>query len=337
MKVCELRRVLATALLASACAGDRADNEAPGTEPIAIRDGEASPPSDDAVVQVYVFFGARCSGTLIAPNVVVTALHCVTATDLASGSVTCNEDGSLAADASAGSIGALLDPRDVEIFFGAGPGIQTGGDTEPSAFGAQIFGSGATSICSDNIAAIVLDRDLPVAGLPVRVTRPVVVGEEVTLVGYDQPAVIRERRSRVPVLAVGPDDLTAGAGDLVPRTFLVGDGPCWGDQGGPAISDETGALVGLFSFTPTGADWMCNSGLRSLYAKVAPHSALLERALESTGRSLRIEREVDRAAAGSGCSSARLTASWRTGAFLVPLLALVFQRLVRRRARSLDS
>jgi hypothetical protein len=289
--------------LLAGCSGQSEGRVAEGVERAAVFDGDPSPQSDDAVVQVRMSFGSPCTGTLVAPNVVVTALSCVSVYR-DSISVACNQDGSHPENDPRGSIGVPFEADDVEVYFGADSGFNSG--AEPAAFGVALYGTGSNTICSDNIVAIVLDRKLPEPGIAVRVDRPVVAGEEVSVVGYNVLEPSRRRRSHLPVLAVGPDDLSQGAGDLVPRAFLLGEGPCQGDTGGPAISEDTGALVGLLSFTTNGRDWDC-AGDRHLYTKIAPFVALLEQALGAAGEGLRIEGEpVDETATpdAGGCSFA---------------------------------
>jgi hypothetical protein len=248
----------------------------------------------------------------------------------------CNDDGTQPANTQRGTIGLPVNADDIEVFFGPESIFPLEVRPEPAAFGVEVFGSGTTTVCSDNIAAIVLDRDLPTNGLALRVNRPVVPGEEVTLIGFEHLRPPRRRRSHVPVLAVGPDDLSGGLGDTLPRAFLIGDGPCVGDLGGPAVSDESGAVVGIYSFTTTGSDWDCTPGLRAIYTKVAPFVPLLEQALESAGRKLRGEEEPSGEAPpeAGGCSfgrsGSRAASSLAWASLVLALILARWQVRVRR-------
>jgi hypothetical protein len=285
-----------------ACALEAAGPPDVAHETAPIAGGEVSTASDDAVVQTRVSFGRPCTGALLAPNVVLTALHCVSAFDF-NGAYYCNSDGTPAlVNPEPGRINGTLDPSKIEVYFGAEPG------TEPSAFGQAIFGSGSHTICSDDIALVVLDRDLPNRGFSIRVDRPVNQDDELTLFGYGGPtdSLPRQRRKHARVLGVGPDQVSEAAG-VLPRAFLVGDGPCDGDEGGPAVSEETGAVVGLFSFTASGHSSDCEGGQQNIYTKVVPFRDLVEDALASVGRVPRVEGETavsDADATAGGCSFA---------------------------------
>ena len=87
---------------------------------------------------------------------------------------------------------------------------------------------------------------------------------------------------------MGPDDLSQGTGSVPPRQFIVGDGPCHGDFGGPAVSEETGVVAGVYSLNLSDAE--CEAtGQRHVFTKVAPYAALVASAFASVGSVPRIE------------------------------------------------
>jgi hypothetical protein len=275
--------------LVVACAG--APDTGTSSLSEAVVGGEVSGEGDDFVVRVTAreatpLADVACSGTLLAPNLLMTALTCVTVFD-ALGRFACEADGNLQAGEDGGWVGETLAPELVEVSVGT---------TLPpmvAARGTRVFGTGSTVACIDNIAFVVLDTNLPVRKIPVRIDRPVAPGELMTVIGYGQNGfsdVPRARRSGVLVLEVGPDDTSGGTGTTAPRTFIVGDGPCPGDNGAPALSDETGAVTGVFARNFTGNCLL--SGTRGWFTKLAPYAALLRRAFDAAGQEPLVEGET---------------------------------------------
>lgn len=285
------RRVRDAALLfgalAASCTG-APEGGGGASVSLAVAGGEISGPADDFVVQIRSdqpepYDDATCSGTLVAPNLVLTALHCVTVFDT-NAAYGCEPDGS-ATPSGAGWIGEPLDPASVEVYFGTELPLTV------SAHGSAILGSHATFACVDDIAFVVLDTALPAGGVALRNERAVVRGESLTVIGYGvndlEGDVARTRRSGVTVLDVGPDDTSDGTGNLPARNFIVGDGPTTGDNGGPALSDETGAVIGVFrqSIRGTGV----RSGSHGAFVELMPLMSLAGRAFEAAGAKLRLE------------------------------------------------
>src|SRR5262249_27751374 len=90
-----------------------------------------------------------------------------------------------------------------------------------------------------------------IAPLRVRLAAPVKTGESVRAVGYGQndqgqPIGTRFRKDGVSVLSVGAA-VSSSQTALGSNEFEVGESICEGDSGGPAISEQTGAVVGLVS------------------------------------------------------------------------------------------
>jgi Trypsin len=299
-----------------------------------IVNGERTDATDDAVVYVYTDVPGTpedlsCSGTLIAPNLVATALHCVTNKNL--DYFSCNPDGSVDENVQGGgTIGALVPAASIQIFAGG-----TVGD-EPAALGTQIFSTRSTQVCRNDFALVVLDRslDLPVAS--VRLEGAVAWGDYVRVLGYGQTEkreddTYRYVREEVRIVDVGPDSDGDATRTAAPRTFVVGEGPCHGDSGGPAFSEATGALLGVYSLS--GALDCEQLGVRNVYTRLQPFSQLVLDAFEAAGAEPILEAGTAAPAsteADSGCTLARVgqSPSWKAAWLLT--LGLVGLRRARR-------
>jgi hypothetical protein len=329
-----------------------ADPEArPGIERAAVTGGEVSPAAEDAVVRLLAHqsngLSTTCTGTLVAPNLVLTALHCVALnTNIGFGGYTCRSDGSLMPpDNGRGWLGAPITPSDIHVFFGgnirvavspnaSGP-IGDGSDLVGDARGQRVFGSGSTVMCVDDIALVELDRPLPSPGLPLRLERAVAVGELMTVIGYgttEYPVdTDRYRREGIEVHAVGPDDTSQGLGVVAPRAFLTGMGPCEWDEGGPALSDETGAVAGVYSRPLVGGGCYATDQLNH-FAKVAPYASLIRQAFAAVGAEPLEEPTGDPGAASSEGCAVRAPRGGQASGLVFVVLALLAGS-VRRRGR----
>lgn len=288
---------LVAALAGFGC-GDQGFDGAQATQRAAIVGGKLSSATDDAVVLLSAQ-GTGCTGTLIAPTVVLTALHCVAEYDPRF-RFNCEPDGTLAPGATLGQLGPTLDP--------AGVTVRVGVTLEGERVRAKaIYGTGSTDACHDDLAVVVLEKAPDIGDAPlvsVRFGRPTVKGEAAKILGYGdveqtqtQPG--RQVRASIKVLgAGGPDADTPGDRGVLPKTVTIGEGPCHGDSGGPLFSLETGAQIGVYSLlqqsTCTGVS------ARNTYTQVAPFEALIREALESEGFEPLLEPEEPSGAGGEG-------------------------------------
>lgn len=325
--------LVAVSLLVSACAAPEPELEL-GRAEQAIVNGERSDEVDDAAVFVFTHVGGGsgdivCTGSMIAPNLVLTALHCITHT--VDGNFSCRPDGTIDSNTSGdGTIGSLVTPSDVKIYLGSQPG------SEPDAVGQRLIGTGTTQICKNDMGLVILDRELDAPLLPLRLEKSVKIGESVRVVGYGQTETIgtsgRFFRPSRRVLDVGPDTDTEPTLSAAPRTFVVNEGPCHGDSGGPAISEETGAILGVYSLAASNT---CTSvGVRNVFTRIAPFSSLIMSAFDAVGAEPLLE-EADAAPTESsvkneGCTLAPGQASSHGAAWLA-LLAGTGVWLGRRR------
>jgi MYXO-CTERM domain-containing protein len=244
---------LALALAAAGCATEVTDQAVETRVTASTSDptifGGAKDDDGDAVagvVALRVGVGTTfelCSGALIAPNVVLTARHCVTKN--ATTSVACDENGR---SANGPHITADEEPSTIGVYLGSSPNFAKPG----VANGRAIVSPTGPYLCDSDIALVVLDTSITdVAPLEVRIHTPARKGEMIRSVGYGQndqasPIGTRFRKGGVAVLAQGKA-VSPSKTPLGTHEFEVGKSICQGDSGGPAISEETGAVIGVVS------------------------------------------------------------------------------------------
>ncbi len=226
-----------------------------GLQPIAggVPDG-----TDTAVVGIYVNTnGATCTGSLIAPNLVLTGRHCVA---------------------------QLPQPIDCMAAFGSTtPASEIYVTTQPNIWTAQpsdfypgasvVVEPGPGLVCGDDVALIVLAENIPegeATPLVPRVDEPAAVGEVYAAVGYGATSDFgtdggeRRRRDDLVVECLG-----AACGTWAAATEWSGnEGVCPGDSGGPAL-DEQGRVFGVVSRGSVGC-------VSPVYGDVAAHADWLK-------------------------------------------------------------
>lgn len=195
-----------------------------------------------------VLVGGVGSGTLVTPNLIVTARHV------------------LANDQSPNAL-YLCDPRDAQSIAKAGDlttldssiTIKLTKSGPVVATVAKVFSPPDTSGCIGDIAFGILDHKLQgVKTLPIRLsdTRdPLVPGEMATIFGWGATSsagqfsnVLLERDT--PILMKGPGFYRRAPYHEFPISswlILLGSGACFGDSGGGVVRKSTGALIGVMT------------------------------------------------------------------------------------------
>jgi MYXO-CTERM domain-containing protein len=275
-----LRALLPLLVVLAGCtteAAERgADSEAKATRRVSqpIVNGTPDTAAGDSVVYIAIGTqGSFCTGTLIAPNLVITARHCVADPDETQ---------------ECGAFGATHAASTFSIWIGLQHATRVAGASK-----VVVDTSKPNNICGNDISLLQLDRELPSAMLSkVRLT-PLTTGETATTSGYGDDGsgkVTNGRfvRTGIKIDAVGPAPFsyTTKAGQALPVTLpageiVTGESTCFGDSGGP-LFDAAGNVIGM---TSRGIDEECNDR-PSIYTDTASHAATITAAAIAAGHPL---------------------------------------------------
>jgi len=229
-----------------ACSGEIASQ--PELESDEIVGGSADH-GHPAVVAIRIGGSALCTGSLVAPDVVLTARHCVSET---AENIQCDRPGV--------QVRGDRDPRTMLIYAGESA------NGKAIARGRALVVPGSHRLCGADAAAIVLDRN--VTGIPpLRISSPPSPGAKVTAVGYGRQGPYGEAGWKM--------KRTIRILDVEKTELEVGEGTCPGDSGGPLL-DSNGAIVGIVSRGRMPCD---RSSTTNIYSRADVHRDLVEKAV----------------------------------------------------------
>jgi MYXO-CTERM domain-containing protein len=237
---------LVLALSAAGCGAAPDDDDDPQTvgEALAEIRGGYTDDADKAVVGIVGLiegFGQGiCTGSLIAPNVVLTAQHCVAGiTNLVNGGVSCSVTGFAAAEPPQNFFVTTLSPlpQDQSLY---------------RLVREVVVPPGGSLVCGNDQAILILQDLMPpeeAAPLVPRVDEPLVKGEEYSAIGYGATddlgsgAGLRRRRDDLFINCVAGECPSYA---VTPTEWMGQEGICQGDSGGPSI-DTVNRVIGVTS------------------------------------------------------------------------------------------
>ena len=247
--------LLGAALCACSSNGPLGSSDSTDRAPIV---GGATDSNDKFVFGILINNMALCTGSLIAPNLILTARHCVAPINGGEESVNCDTD----------TFGQNYSP---------GGFLVTSNTVVNDSSSSQLIGATAVrtpadnDFCGNDIALLILESNVPTSTTPTiapRIDAQPVTNDAFRAVGYglnspnDVQGTSAGTRRGIGNLEVGCVGTDECGSDIIHDTEWAANSPiCSGDSGGPAL-DSQNRVIGIASRS----DQDCGIGLYSTVA-----------------------------------------------------------------------